>query len=270
MIDQNEKMSRPGDFNTGGIRFVEDSYEKYLKSVVKVMEENFPNGDTEWLRVPPVYREQVIAHLEKHYPQCKIGKYEISGIFVKGDASVCLRHAIRRVNSGDGLIKTDHLEEVCDGLRKAFPSRKFEIQDDSEIYAGTTWMREERKGRQIVVDDFEFQGKWGPNGHRTGDLEWLLEEALEDIKVGHKVFDSNRDQELAEALRNALPGHTFELKRHDDVFPWNMRSKKYCDGPEYETVVIMDGFIPPPPKKYQKPVIEEKPSLLARVAGMFF
>lgn len=230
----------------------EKPYDEYLEAVEKCMQNPFLNKTWALFRVPPVYRDKILEHLQKKYPQYQTSTYEISGIWMEADLPVHIREAIREVNFGSGLIETKFIEEVCEALSKEFPDRKFEIQENSEIYAGTEWMSKNSSGRQIVIDDFEYPGKWGPTTHRSGDLDWLLSKIGFEIENGHKVFDTNRDEEVARALRIKFPHHTFEIKRYDDVFYWEKRNKKYYDGPEYETIVIMDGFVPPVPKKYLK------------------
>ena len=70
------------EINTGRM----ESYEKYREACIKELEEEFEGFEyKEWilLRVPRIYRLDVISDIKRMYPQYKVDTYELEGIWVE-------------------------------------------------------------------------------------------------------------------------------------------------------------------------------------------
>lgn len=241
------------NFSTGRIIFQEDTYEAYFNNVQKLMQNIFQNNNhySETLRVPPIYRKQIIEYLQQNYPQYEFFEYEIGGICVKGDLDANIRYCVNDVEQGNGIIHADqkYIEQILLALRNKFPEKKFEIEKDEDIYEGTNCDYD--KGRRcIIVDDFEIYNKWFPV-HFVGDFsDWLTNEILNKIEKGEKIIHTDHNEMVVDFLKKRFPNKTFEIKNFCDVFYWldaENRSWRKND-----MIIIIDDFVVPTPKKVQK------------------
>lgn len=142
------------DVNEGalGIKFKQESYESYLDGCQRALKNGFTRqGHTEsWmlLRVPPVYRSEIIKKLQSEYPTYDIETYEISGIWIWGDEEVEFAAAKYEVDRGFWRIidaREKHIQAVLLRLRQAYPSKRFEIivdENSKEVISIDGWVPE--------------------------------------------------------------------------------------------------------------------------------
>lgn len=232
------------DFQTPGILFNEESFEKYQEGVDVYMTEPFKD-DYKLIRVPPVYRSEMIKYLKEKYTKYEISEFELSGIWVTGTTDDCTQVAIKNIRLGSGIIHVyeSKIDQVYKNLQKEFPSMKLEIQTKREIYEGTDFGHDENlEERVIVVDNFEYPQKWRPS-HIIGDLNLSMIRLVKDgIDKGNKLIKTDHNEELVEILRKEYPNKHFEIKSYNDVFYWDLTISE-------GTVIVVDRFVVPKPKR---------------------
>lgn len=223
--------------------FGEYSFQECKDMVDERMKQPFQK-DFKLIRVPPVYRPEMIEYMKQKYFRWKIDEYELSGIWVYGDVDVCTEVAIRDMINDSMILHIFQfqLDQVFERLKKQFPSRKFEIQTKREIYVGTDFGKDENLDeRVIVIDDFELQGKWHPC-HILGKItSCMINVVKDDIDKGKKLIKTDHNEELIQILRKEYPNKYFEIKSYNELFPWDPPIRK-------GTVIVVDNFVVPKPK----------------------
>jgi len=229
------------DFNTEGISFTEKPYEAYIEQVDKELPSLFLQGRTEFLRIPPVYRERVVEYLKTKLPGRRVGTYESSGIIIYGNSIDNLRYAISEVKKGIPFIECEFLEEVADALGKEFPNMKFEVKETAKLYDGLS-MRP-RSEKLIIVNDYNPLKKAIPPTYVHKDVHSLVFDLTKDINKGCKFFliEHNKEEAL-KLLRKSFPERTFEIKLCKNVMPWLAWESQHYKKRKDDFIFIVDNF----------------------------
>lgn len=234
-------------FGTGWIKFKEKSYEEYLEQLEKEIPLMFIDSPTEIIRIPPIYREKIMDYLKVKFPDREIEPYEISGIYIRGNIHDYMRYGIKEFKDGKQIIQSKFLKDLLLVLKEYFPSHKFEIQPNSKIYEGLKFKYEE--GESIVVDDFEAPGKWQPCHCYSSNYEALAEKICRKVAKGMKIILTDHYEYILEKLRAKFPDKTFTVKLYHEVFPWLDWEDNFHKADKNLELIIVDGFVVPPPKK---------------------